>query len=116
METTKCGMRKIKLILNETQVPCPTASRRRGFPYAVRSSTIVGLFCFMITVYVLLSLKDGLHYVGMAKNAMTRLKEHNDGKTYLPNPKRIMVTIPGDHEAELKAKFKKIVDKYKVKK
>ena len=35
----------------------------------------------MITVYVLLSLKDGLHYVGMAKNAMTRLKEHNDGKS-----------------------------------
>lgn len=34
----------------------------------------------MITVYVLQSIKDGLHYTGMAKNVMSRLKEHNSGK------------------------------------
>lgn len=34
----------------------------------------------MITVYVLLSLKDNASYVGMALNATTRLKEHNSGK------------------------------------
>ena len=34
----------------------------------------------MITVYVLLSLKDNATYVGMAINAITRLKEHNTGK------------------------------------
>jgi len=34
----------------------------------------------MITVYVLLSLKDGATYVGMASDASKRLKEHNHGK------------------------------------
>jgi predicted GIY-YIG superfamily endonuclease len=34
----------------------------------------------MITVYVLLSQKDNATYVGMAINAITRLKEHNAGK------------------------------------
>ena len=34
----------------------------------------------MITVYVLESLKDGVHYTGMAKNALLRLNEHNAGK------------------------------------
>jgi predicted GIY-YIG superfamily endonuclease len=37
-------------------------------------------FSFMITVYVLLSQKDGATYVGMAINAINRLKEHNTGK------------------------------------
>jgi len=34
----------------------------------------------MITVYVLLSLKDSATYVGMASDANKRLKEHNHGK------------------------------------
>lgn len=34
----------------------------------------------MVTVYFLLSLKDNATYVGMAINAITRLKEHNAGK------------------------------------
>ncbi len=34
----------------------------------------------MITVYVLRSLSDDRHYVGMAKDAHVRLKEHNNGK------------------------------------
>jgi predicted GIY-YIG superfamily endonuclease len=34
----------------------------------------------MVTVYVLISLKDNTSYVGMALNALTRLKEHNAGK------------------------------------
>ena len=34
----------------------------------------------MITVYVLKSLIDDVHYVGMAKDAVARLKEHNNGK------------------------------------
>ncbi len=34
----------------------------------------------MITVYVLESFKDGVHYTGMAKDAILRLKEHNSGK------------------------------------
>lgn len=42
-----------------------------------------GLFffiLFMITVYFLRSLLDGATYVGMAKDAVARLKEHNAGK------------------------------------
>jgi predicted GIY-YIG superfamily endonuclease len=34
----------------------------------------------MVTVYVLLSVKDKATYVGMALNALHRLKEHNSGK------------------------------------
>ena len=34
----------------------------------------------MVTVYVLLSLKDNATYVGMALNTDNRLKEHNTGK------------------------------------
>ncbi len=34
----------------------------------------------MVTVYVLLSLKDTATYVGMALNVLNRLKEHNSGK------------------------------------
>jgi putative endonuclease len=34
----------------------------------------------MITVYVLLSLKDNATYVGMAMNVASRFKEHNAGK------------------------------------
>ncbi len=34
----------------------------------------------MITVYILESLKNAVHYTGMAKNAVLRLKEHNSGK------------------------------------
>jgi putative endonuclease len=37
-------------------------------------------FLFMVTVYVLLSLKDEATYVGMALDAIKRLKEHNSGK------------------------------------
>ena len=40
------------------------------------------LFCIMITVYVLLSLKDNATYVGMALDAVKRLKEHNSGKNH----------------------------------
>ncbi len=34
----------------------------------------------MVTVYVLSSLKDQATYVGMALDAVKRLKEHNSGK------------------------------------
>jgi putative endonuclease len=34
----------------------------------------------MVTVYVLHSMKDSATYVGMAINAIARLKEHNSGK------------------------------------
>lgn len=34
----------------------------------------------MVTVYVLLSLKNNATYVGMALNAINRLKEHNSGR------------------------------------
>jgi predicted GIY-YIG superfamily endonuclease len=34
----------------------------------------------MVTVYVLLSLKDKATYVGMALDAVKRLREHNAGK------------------------------------
>ncbi len=34
----------------------------------------------MITVYVLLSTKDNATYVGMAKDVVARLNEHNAGK------------------------------------
>ena len=34
----------------------------------------------MVTVYVLLSLKDEATYVGMALDSIKRLKEHNSGK------------------------------------
>ena len=34
----------------------------------------------MITVYVLESLKDGVHYTGMAKDVTSGLREHNSGK------------------------------------
>jgi putative endonuclease len=46
----------------------------------VPSPTKVGFFYFMITVYVLLSDKDGATYVGMAKDVSNRLREHNAGK------------------------------------
>jgi putative endonuclease len=39
-----------------------------------------GFFYTMITVYVLLSEKDKATYVGMAKDVLIRLKEHNSGK------------------------------------
>ena len=39
-----------------------------------------GFFAFMVTVYVLISLKDEATYVGMALDAAKRLKEHNSGK------------------------------------
>ncbi len=43
------------------------------------------LFCFqeltMYHVYILKSLKSGIHYVGMAKDVSQRLKEHNGGKS-----------------------------------
>ena len=35
----------------------------------------------MITVYVLSSEKEGATYVGMAKNALLRLGEHNAGRS-----------------------------------
>ncbi len=34
----------------------------------------------MVTVYVLKSLTDDVHYVGMAMDANARLIEHNNGK------------------------------------
>ena len=36
----------------------------------------------MVTVYVLKSLIDDVHYVGMAKDLLVRLKEHNGGKNH----------------------------------
>ena len=36
----------------------------------------------MVTVYVLKSMADDVHYVGMALDATVRLKEHNSGKNH----------------------------------
>ena len=38
------------------------------------------MFTTMMYVYVIRSLKSGIHYVGMAKDVKVRLKEHNAGK------------------------------------
>ena len=38
------------------------------------------LFCVMVLIYVIESLKDGTWYTGIALNAVNRLKEHNGGK------------------------------------
>ena len=35
----------------------------------------------MITIYVLRSFKNGVHYVGMTENIQRRLIEHNAGKS-----------------------------------
>ena len=51
----------------------------------------------MVTVYVLLSLKDKASYVGMALDAVNRLKEHNLGKnryTKAHLPWQIIYTEP----------------------
>jgi putative endonuclease len=47
--------------------------------HGTKSLLKVGTF-FMVTVYVLLSEKDGSTYVGMALDAHKRLREHNAGK------------------------------------
>jgi predicted GIY-YIG superfamily endonuclease len=49
----------------------------------------------MVTVYVLLSLKDNATYVGMALNTISRLMEHNSGKnryTKAHSPWKIIYT------------------------
>jgi putative endonuclease len=35
----------------------------------------------MVIVYVLESLNNGIHYVGMTKNIQQRIKEHNSGRS-----------------------------------
>jgi putative endonuclease len=55
---------------------CPTDLSGRGpIPVGVKAKGI------MITVYAILSEMNGYIYVGMAKDAEKRLKEHNAGKS-----------------------------------
>jgi putative endonuclease len=66
----------------------------------------------MITVYVLLSLKDKATYVGMAKDAILRLKEHNAGKnryTKAHMPWKIIYTeqYPDWKQARVREKYLK---------
>ncbi len=73
--------------MEESRVPCLLDAVRQGFPYVVLEAlqNLQGFFNStnfhsMVTVYVLLSDKDNTTYVGMALNALARLKEHNAGK------------------------------------
>ena len=57
-------------------------------------------------VYFLKSLKDGSYYVGVSKNVMRRLKEHNHGFSKFTAPHR-------PYELKRVEKFSKIEDAYK---
>ena len=60
-----------------------------------------------MTVYVLRSLKNGRHYIGITdKNPTDRLKEHNDGVTPSTRPHRPFELIYTEHfeSAELARK------------
>jgi predicted GIY-YIG superfamily endonuclease len=66
----------------------------------------------MITVYVLLSMKDNATYVGMAIDVVVRLKEHNSGKnryTKAHTPWKIVYTEthPDWKTARLREKYLK---------
>jgi putative endonuclease len=66
----------------------------------------------MVTVYVLLSIKDQATYVGMAINELSRLKEHNSGKnryTKAHLPWKIIYTeqFPDWTTARVKEKYLK---------
>jgi predicted GIY-YIG superfamily endonuclease len=69
-------------------------------------------FYLMVTVYVLLSIKDQATYVGMALNVLNRLKEHNSGKnryTKAHIPWKIIFTeqFPDWETARTKEKYLK---------
>ncbi len=66
----------------------------------------------MVTVYVLLSIKDKATYVGMALSVENRLKEHNSGKnryTKAHIPWKIIYTeqFPDWATARIKEKYLK---------
>ena len=70
------------LVKGLRRLPFTEESRVR-FPYVVQKALQqcgAFLFFIIITVYFLLSKKDNATYARMALNALTRLKEHNDGK------------------------------------
>ena len=66
-------------------------------------------FLFMVTVYVIESLKDQTWYTGMALNAEKRLNEHNSGKNRFTKghmPWRIIYTEDHSNWAEARVKEK----------
>jgi putative endonuclease len=99
-------------------VPCLTASRRQGFPYMVHGKSKTPLiferhFCVnilvMITVYYLKSTLDAAT-IGMAKDVIARLKEHNAGKNrytkgHLPWEILYTETYPDWATARLREKY-----------
>lgn len=44
-------------------------------------------------VYILKSLKDNNHYVGISKDPNKRLKEHNDGKCFSTKSRKPFILI-----------------------
>ena len=49
------------------------------------------------SVYVLLSLKDGLFYIGMSSSLTARLRDHESGGVTSTNPRRPFVVIHTEH-------------------
>jgi putative endonuclease len=48
-------------------------------------------------VYVLLSLKDGLFYIGMSSNLPARLRDHEAGGSTSTSPRRPFVLVLTEH-------------------
>jgi len=51
----------------------------------------------MHCVYVLVSLKDGLFYIGFSSNLTARLRDHESGGVTSTNPRRPFVVIHTEH-------------------
>lgn len=47
----------------------------------------------MIDVYILKSIKDGGYYVGISKDVIKRLEEHNNGKTISTKNRRPFILV-----------------------
>ena len=66
----------------------------------------------MYFVYILRSLKDQQHYVGLTENVARRLDEHNQGKSKSTKHRRPFVVIYKEHyptreEARVREKYLK---------
>jgi putative endonuclease len=47
----------------------------------------------MIDVYILKSIKDGGYYIGISKDVIKRLEEHNNGKTISTKNRRPFILV-----------------------
>jgi putative endonuclease len=56
-----------------------------------------GMNALIHSVYVLLSLKDGLFYIGMSSNLLARLRDHESGSVLSTNPRRPFVIVHTEH-------------------